>query len=373
MNEDRASRYHRLRRRAAVAATAGGAAWLLALVYSGGAPWLVRVLAPLTGRLAPLFGAGVQIALFVSIAALGYEAIVFPFAVYRGFVLDRKYGLSSESLKIWLLDHFKAATVGLLLTLAAAIAIVYSVHAAGAWWWLLSAVLFTAAGVLIAVIAPVAVMPLFYRFHPLDRDGLRERLLELSERAGVRVLGAFEWGLGDRTTRANAALVGLGRTRRILVSDTLLKLFSDDEIEVILAHEIAHHVHRDLWAALAFESGAIAIGLAGAHAIILRWGAVFGVTSPGELAALPLIAVIVGAASLLLTPLRNAWSRRAERRADGFALHLTRRPAAFISAMRRLGAQNLADERPSPATFWFFHTHPTLDERIEAAKRFRAA
>ena len=97
-------------------------------------------------------------------------------------------------------------------------------------------------------------MPLFYRFRPLDRETLRERLMTLSRRAGVPVLGAFEWGLGEKTTRANAALVGVGQTRRILVSDTLLKDYTDDEIEVILAHEMAHHIHHDIWTALALET-----------------------------------------------------------------------------------------------------------------------
>jgi STE24 endopeptidase len=115
------------------------------------------------------------------------------------------------------------------------------------------------------------------------------------------------------------------------------------------------------------------VALLGAHVAILAWGAALRIDDAADLAALPLIALAAGSIMLLLAPLENAWSRRNERRADGFALELTRRPAAFISAMRRLGAQNLADERPSVPVFWFFHTHPTIDERIESAKRFRAA
>ena len=213
-------------------------------------------------------------------------------------------------------------------------------------------------------------MPIFYRFRPLDRDSLRERLMTLSRRAGVPVLGAFEWGLGEKTTRANAALVGVGQTRRILVSDTLLKDYTDDEIEVILAHEMAHHIHHDIWTALALETLIVAAALYSAHAAVTRFGGFTGAAGPADLAALPVLILTAGLVSLGLRPIGNAWSRYNERRADRFALTLTRRPTAFISAMRRLGAQNLAEERPSAPVFWFFHTHPTIDERIAAARSF---
>jgi len=158
--------------------------------------------------------------------------------------------------------------------------------------------------------------------------------------------------------------------RRILVSDTLLKDYSDDEIEVILAHELAHHVHHDLWSALALETVIVSTALHGAHLTATYASPLLGLGGPTDLAALPLLVLGGGAVSLLLSPLSNAWSRHNERRADRFALQLTERPAAFVSAMRRLGAQNLAEERPSRAVFWFFHTHPTIDQRIAAARVF---
>ena len=151
----------------------------------------------------------------------------------------------------------------------------------------------------------------------------------------------------------------MGRTRRILLSDTLLNAYSDDEIEVVLAHEMAHHVYGDLWSALAFESLVIAAGLFAAASLV---------RTPADLASLPLIALVAAAVSIALTPLGHAWSRHNERRADRFALALTNRPAAFISAMRRLGAQNLAEERPSRLVRWLFHSHPTMEERITAAR-----
>jgi STE24 endopeptidase len=352
VNEDRASRYHRLRRRAIVASTLACAAWLVWLLASGTSEWLA---------------ARVNVALFIVIIAAGCELAALPFEFYRNFLLDRKYGLSAEPLGAWMQDHVKAFAIGLMLTLGAGLVVYGAIHVVGSLWWVAAALLFALAGVGLARVAPVLLMPLFYRFRPLQREDLRARLVSLTRRADVPVLGVFEWGLGEKTTRANAALVGVGTTRRILLSDTLLKDYSDDEIEVILAHELAHHVHHDVWTGLAIETLIVLAALYAADAAVRSVGAQLGIQSPGDAAALPLMALVAGAVSVVLTPFGNAWSRRNERRADRYALALTRQPAPFISAMKRLGAQNLAEERPSAPVFWFFHTHPTIQERIDAA------
>ena len=363
MNEDRAARYHRLRRRATVLSTGIGAAWLLVLAATPAgravAEAAERIAAPVP---APLGGTA-AIVLFVALVTLAYEALSFPLVFYRSFLLERKYGLSSEPVRTWAVDHAKAFALSLPLTIAAALAVMGARWTSPRWWWAIAAALFALTTIVLVNLAPTVLMPIFYRFKPLDREALRERLLTLSARAGVPVLGAFEWGLGEKTTRANAALVGLGRTRRIILSDTLIKDYSEDEIEVILAHELAHHVHRDIWSGLALESATIALAL-----LVSSY-----VPPAGDLTLLARIALASFAVSLMLVPIANGWSRRNERRADRFALELTRRPSAFVSAIRRLGAQNLAEERPSTVARWLFHSHPTVDERIQAAREFRAA
>ncbi len=371
MNEDRASRYHRLRRRAALASTVAGVGGLVLLIVTGRssslAAWAVGLMSPLPWPLRPVLA----IALFAGVLALAWELLSFPFVFYRTFLLDRKYGLSSEPLQTWLADHGKALALGLALTLASAVGVCVTIWLSPLRWWLIATVLFIALAVVISRAAPIWLMPIFYRFKPLDREALRERLLTLSTRAGVRVLGVFEWGLGEKTSRANAALVGAGATRRIIVSDTLLKDYSDDEIEVVLAHELSHHVHHDIWTALGLEAIVVVAALYAAHLVATRAGPALGFSGPADLAALPLMILAAGAVSLLLAPLSNAWSRYNERRADRFALDLTGRPAAFVSAMKRLGVQNLAEERPSRLVFWFFYTHPTMEERIANAREFR--
>ena len=319
-------------------------AWLLILALTGwGSQWPLVV--------------------FVAAMAVGWEAVSFPLTLYRELLLDRRYGLTSLSFRAWAIDQVKGFAIGLAFVEIVALAIYGSMRMAGSAWWVVAALIFAGAGVVLSQLVPVVLMPLFYRFRPLERDALRDRLIVLSQRAGVRVLGAFEWGLGEKTSRANAALVGAGRTRRILLSDTLLRDYSDDEVEVIIAHELAHHVHHDLWTALALETGLIAAALLAGHVAISRAG--YGLADP---ASLPLLALVTGGVSLALTPIGHAWSRHNERRADRYALELTGRHEAFISAMRRLGAQNLAEPDPSRVVRWFFHSHPTIDERIDAAR-----
>jgi STE24 endopeptidase len=368
VNEDRASRYHRLRRRAALVSTTVGVAALVGLVATGASTLLAAWAAGISSGLPWPARPVLAILLVAGAIALGWELLSFPFALYRGFLLDRKYGLSTELSRTWLADHGKGLALGLLLTLGSAVAVYGTIWLSPRHWWMIAAALFVLLAIVISRIAPIWLMPIFYRFEPLEREALRERLLELSQRARVPVLGVYVWGLGEKTSRANAALVGAGRTRRIIVSDTLLKDYSDDEIEVILAHELAHHVHFDIWTALAVEALLMTAALFAAHLTAATTGRALGFRGPADLGALPLMILAGGATSLLLAPISNAWSRHNERRADRYALRITDRSAAFVSAMKRLGAQNLADERPSRLVYWFFHTHPTMDERIAAAR-----
>jgi len=310
------------------------------------------------------------VAVYVLIVAALHEVCTIPIAFYQGFLLERRYGLSKEVARGWLADHAKAAVLGLVLSIGAAETIYVSMRVSVAWWWLSSAGVFIAAIAGLTRLAPVLLLPLFYRFTPLARESLRDRLVSLSGRAGVPVLGVYEWALGEKSRRANAALVGSGATRRILLSDTLLAEYSEDEIEVILAHEIAHHVHHDIRNAFVVESVLLVLALgAGAVALALSWPSL-GLAGVSDVAGLPVLALAGGLLTMAATPILNAVSRRNERRADRFAIALTRQPAAFISAMKRLGTQNLAEEHPSKLVLWLFHSHPPIEQRIEAARSF---
>ncbi|MBI2223185.1 MAG: M48 family metalloprotease [Acidobacteria bacterium] len=369
MNEDRASRYHRQRRRATILSLLLTAALLAALVISGASIALRDWAESLGGSPADgLPGYLIACVLFVSVLFALEEVLGFPLATYRGYTLEHRYGLSREAFRDWCRDHAKAAAIGLAFTIVAAVAVYTAIHLTPRWWWVAAAILATAAAIVLTNILPTVVLPIFYRLEPLDRPELAWRLIALARAQGVEALGVYVWGLGEKTRKANAALVGLGSTRRILLSDTLLAEYSEDEIEVILAHELAHHVHRDLWKAIAVEA-AIALMAAWCADFTRRLiGPVLGFYGPQDLAALPLHLFGAGIVSVAAVPFVNALSRCNERRADRFAVGLTRRPAAFMSAMRRLGAQNLAESRPGAIARLIFYTHPPVEERIEAAK-----
>ena len=362
-NEDKAARYHRLKRRASLAATAVGAALLLLLLVTGASAAL-RDLAASAAAGSFLLTVIIYTTLLVLIAGV----VQLPFSFYEELTLERRYGLSTQSTRKWWLDQSKGAAVALVFAAAGGVIVMGLLRWTPDYWWLVAAVTFAAILIGLAQLAPVVLLPLFYDFKPLERAALANRLVALAERAGARVLGVFEWRLSDRTRKANAALAGIGRTRRILLSDTLLAEHSDDEIEVILAHELAHHVYRDIWSGLALEAGLILAGFYMADLALTRFVAVFGLAGKDDVAALPLLLLSVGAVSLALLPVFNAFSRAHERRADRYALEMTRNVTAFETAMRRLAAQNLAEERPSRLVEVLFYTHPPTTARVEAAR-----
>ncbi|MCA1650285.1 MAG: hypothetical protein LC753_08365, partial [Acidobacteria bacterium] len=207
MNEDKSARYHRLTRQAAVLSTVAAAASLAALTLTGGAVWLRTALAPHGHPAYPSLGA---VALYVTVLALLHEAVTVPFASYHTFILERRYGLSVQRARDWIGDHAKAAALGISFAIAAAEVVYWTMRASPRRWWIVSAVIFWAVLAAGARLAPIVLFPLFYRFKPLDRESLRGRLASLFERAGVPMLGIFEWGLGEKTRRATAALVGAG-------------------------------------------------------------------------------------------------------------------------------------------------------------------
>jgi Zn-dependent protease with chaperone function len=370
VNEDKATRYHRLKRRTSVVSVVWSVVLLGGLVATGWSAALRDLAGAWAGDAPPALHSVAVVLIFTVLLSLLHEAAALPLAFYSGFLLERRYDLSNESIGAWIRDQAKSFAIGLLFGGGAAELVYWTMRSWPGQWWLVSGVVFTALIVVLTNLAPVLLLPLFYSVKPLDRDALRARLIALAERAGARVLGAYEWGLGSKTRKANAALAGLGATRRILVSDTMLAEYTDDEIEVVLAHELAHHVHGDIWKGIVFESVLVIGGFAAAAFVLRAASGYAGLGGVGDVAGLPLLLLTAGAVSLVAVPVAHAMSRRFERSADRFALDLTRNPGAFISAMRRLGAQNLAEDQPSRVVQWLFYSHPPMRDRIAAAQEF---
>jgi Zn-dependent protease with chaperone function len=371
VNEDKSTRYHRLRRRADLSGTAVAGIILLVLAVSGAGVRIREGFQAIAGAVLPAGLDEPATVVLVTIAVLVILQVVeFPFAWYQGFALEHRYGLSTQKGAHWLADHVKATAVGMALAVAAASVVFTTLRRWPDAWWVLSAAIFVAAMVALARLAPVLLLPLFYRFRPLDRPQLAERLMALATRARTDVVGVFEWVLSGHTRKANAALAGLGQTRRILLSDTLLADYTDDEIEVVLAHELAHHVHRDLWRGIALQVVVVVGGFFFADLLLRAAGGWLRYRGLSDPAAIPLLMLTGGAWSFVMLPIANALSRAQERAADRYALETTRNPEAFVSAMRRLSQQNMAEDRPSTLVRLLFYSHPPIRERIEAARAF---
>jgi STE24 endopeptidase len=371
-NEDKATRYHRLKRRAELLSTAAAGLALLALLLTRGGLSLREsgaIVGALIGSGFEEAGTVVGVAIFLVVLL---QLVELPFAYYQGFLLEHRYGLSNETTNQWARDQLKGLALALVFGLAGASVVYWAIRTSPDWWWAIAAAIFTLLMVGLVQLAPVLLLPLFYTFRPLDRPALVERLMNLSTRARTRIAGVYEWVLSAHTKKANAALAGLGRTRRILLSDTLLAAYSDDEIEVVLAHELSHHVHHDLWRGVALQTLLLFVGF------FLAGRALAGLADPLDLrglddpAGLPLLLLVAGVSAFVFTPLANALSRAHERRADKYALDTTEQPDAFISAMKRLSQQNLAEENPSQLVQWLFYSHPPIRERIETARLWRA-
>jgi STE24 endopeptidase len=302
-----------------------------------------------------------------------YYLLNLPLSYYEGFILPHRYGISTQTLAGWVSDQVKGGLLagvlgGLLLEI-----IYFVLRLAPHTWWLWAAGILLLFSVLLANLAPVLLMPIFYKFAPLGDEyaDLADRLMRLADRAGARVRGVYKFDMSRRTTAANAALTGLGNTRRIILGDTLLNEFTSDEIETVLAHELGHHVHKDIPMGIMLDSLFTLAGLYLANLILQLGVRIFGFQGPADIAALPIFALAIGAFGLITMPLTNGFSRWRERRADEYALQSTGKPQAFASAMTRLANQNLAEADPEPWVEFLLYSHPALGKRIAMARDYR--
>lgn len=358
--------YHHTRRLIAIASYAVDAALLLGLLFAG---WSTSIRSwAETLRPQP----PVALLIYALLIGLLFKAASLPFDYLGGFWLEHRYGLSKLTSAGWVKDEAKESLVGAVLGVIV-LECFYSV--ARAWpqhWWLIVAAILTGLFVLMANLAPVVIAPIFFKMIPLANPALEDRLRRLMVRAGARVKGIYEWKLGEKTKKANAALVGLGNTRRVLLADTLLNGFSEDEIEAVLAHELGHHVHRDIWGLLAVQTLATFAGLYAVSLALARWTSAFGFRGPSDFANLPLVALVTLVISLLLLPLVNSFSRWRERQADLYALQAVEDPSALASGLERLAALNLAERQPHPWIEFVFHSHPSIESRIRFVQEVAA-
>jgi len=361
-----ARRYNRIRRWLGMGEFALGLALLLVLLVTGWTGWIRDIAYRPQSYVLAVFLYTLMLVVIGKVLGLGLD--------YYGFRLEHRYKLSNQKFRGWLWDEVKgllvsAVIAGLLVELLYFIIRQYPEH-----WWVLAWLGFLAVAVLIAQLAPVVLFPIFYKFEPLQNEELKSRLVRLGERAGTRVRGVYKWHLSEKSKKANAALTGLGNTRRIILADTLIDNYSPDEIEAVLAHELGHHVHKHILKRIGVQAGVTFIGFWAAN-----WALHYSIDrfhmfeTISDFANLPLLVLIFTLLSFFLMPALNAFSRYNERQADRYAFESIASVAPFVSSMNKLAEQNLAERTPSKWVEWWFHSHPAIARRVEAAAAWERA
>jgi STE24 endopeptidase len=323
--------------------------------------WLAGFVPSQTVRLA---------ALFLVVTAL-HLAVSFPLSVYAGYGLERRFALSHLTFAGWLARYAKRSGLAIALGLALFSLLYQLIWWVGAWWWLAAAAGFFVVSVVLGQLIPVVILPLFYKVERLDDPALTARMARLAEGTGLSIQGVYRLGLSVETVKANAALAGLGNTRRVLMGDTLLAQFTPDEIEVIFAHEIGHHVFRHIRKMIVAGVLYSVLGFWVCSRVMLAWAQrEYGPLEVEQMpvATLPLLMLVLTVFSLALEPLQNAISRHYERQCDRYALEQTGLRAAYVSAFRKLARLNKDDPDPHPLEVALFHSHPPIRERLAMAQ-----
>lgn len=312
------------------------------------APWLVVVV-------------------YTVVIGAGLTIMEFPLEIFNEWIIEKKYGLGKVTLISWLWDWFKESVASSALIFIVITGIYWLLRFQPDMWWLWAAVGATIMIIILMALVPILLMPLFYKFEPIPEGELKDRLFALADRIGTHVQGVYIWHLGEKTSKANAAVTGWGRTRRIIISDTLIESNSPEEIEVVMAHELGHHVRRDVWKMMFVTTVLIFVSFFVIDLALVEWIDSLGLRGISDIAGFPLVLVVAVGVSLVALPISNWLSRKTESAADLYALNLTGMRDEFVSAMNKLGDQNLSQKKPNAIVEFIFHSHPSIQHRIDRA------
>ncbi len=311
--------------------------------------------------------------LYLLIISLVYYLITFPLNFYSSFTLEHKFCLSKQKIGDWAKDQIKGGIIYYIISIILIASFYYILKHFIYNWWRVVSIAWIFFSLILARLAPIVIIPLFFKYKKLSDDILRERIMNLANKMRVKILDVFEIDLSSKTLKANAAFVGMGSTKRVILGDTLKDKYSEDEIEVILAHEFAHYRLKHLLKLILINSLATILAF---YFIFKTSGYIlglFGLSSLSDIAALPVLIMYLVLFGIVTQPFQNYISRHLEKNADKMALSVTGLKGAFVSMMEKMSNQNLADRNPRPLIKFFFFDHPPVDERINMANRFRDA
>lgn len=322
-------------------------------------------------QIAYSYSTNVYFALLIFSALFGIISgiISLPFSFYSGFLLEHQYKMSNQTFAQWAWEGIKGMLVSIPIITPLAVLVYFFLRTFDLFWWLPVAFSLFIVSVGLSRIAPIIILPLFYKLTPLEESPLKEKILAMTRSTKMIVEGIYSFNLSKTTKKANAAFTGIGSSKRILLGDTLMQNFSEEEIATVFAHELGHYSHGHIRKSIFVGTVSIFLGLyltSLAYAASLTW---FGFTSIAQLAALPLLTLWLGLYSLVTSPLSNILSRKHEFEADRYAVERTKNTPAFVSTMNKLAEMNLADRTPHPLIEFLFYSHPSIEKRIQAVER----
>jgi len=313
----------------------------------------------------------VVVAIYLVVAGAGLQLLELPFEIFSSFVVEKRYELLKNSFTGWLWDWVKGTLVQAVLLTALISVIYWLLRSQPDTWWLWGAISTTVLLLILMALVPIVLMPLFYKFEPIPEGELKDRLFALADRIGTHVQGIYIWHLGEKTSKSNAAVTGWGRTRRIIISDTLIESSTPQEIEVVMAHELGHHVKKDVWKMMVVQTVLVFISFFVIDLALDTWIDSLELRGVSDIAGLPLVITVSVVVSLIALPIANWLSRKVETAADNYALNLTGMKDEFISAMEKLGDNNMSDREPNKVVEFVFHSHPSIQRRIDFAANWK--
>lgn len=308
--------------------------------------------------------------MFVFTLGIASSILFLPVNIYTGFYLEHKYNLSNQTFFKYFLENLKSMLVGLVIGVPILLLFFYVLNKFDDLWWLVFASAMFLISVVLSQIFPIVIMPIFYKVSPLQDEELKSRISNLAKGAGIKVQNVFTFDMSKNTKKANAAFTGLGKTKRIILGDTLLKDYSKDEIETVIAHELGHYKHKHIVKNIVFgtvSSFLTFFVISILYKNSLSW---FDFEYITQIAALPLLSLWAMLIGLIQSPIGNILSRKYEYEADRYAIETTRKPESFINTLNRLTNQNLGDREPHPFIEWFFYSHPSIKNRVKAIQDF---
>jgi len=359
--QKQASRYATLRRRLALVEFALVGILLLLLVFGDLSAKLVEWLdIPVV----------LEAVVYFSLLIVAYYILVMPINYYKNYLLSKRYGLLKQNISGWLRDWLKVPLMTVVLGGAVVAMLYWFITSWQDIWWLLAALLLILISLVLSVLAPTMLVPLFYKIKPLKDEKLGEKLKKLAKKAKADISDVCVVELSSKGTEANAALMGMGATRRIALSDTLLEDYTPEEIEVIVAHELGHHKNKDTMYVFLYQSVVMLVSFWLTHIVTGALAEPLGFNGLADVAALPLLATVFIVFTSLLIPVSNTLIRRREKAADDFALRLTKNPEAFISMMSKITDQNLDEGKPNRWIERLLYDHPSYENRVRHARSY---